>query len=327
MTSFWVSLGVSLTLTGLTVPVLRRARLMDVPNQRSSHVVVTPRGGGVAVMLAVVVGVSVGGQPDAWPLLLLAVLLAVVGLMDDARSLSSGVRLGAQLLFGAGLCLWVATYAGTAGLAGAAFGVVCIFGVVSYVNAFNFMDGINGISALNTVLAGSWFVWLGREHDLAVVTLVGGTLAGAALGFLPWNAPRARVFLGDVGSYGVGAVVAGLAALAWGAGAPALWAIAPLLVYLADTGWVILRRARAGAPLLEAHREHVYQRLVGQGWTHLASASTNAGAGALICVIAVVLGQSHPESALIAAIAILGLYLSLPGLHSHLRPGALRAFR
>jgi UDP-N-acetylmuramyl pentapeptide phosphotransferase/UDP-N-acetylglucosamine-1-phosphate transferase len=324
MTSFWVSLGTSLALTGLSVPLLRRAQFMDVPNQRSSHVLVTPRGGGVAVMLAVVVGVLGGQRAAAWPLVLLAVLLAVVGLMDDARTLSSRVRLGAQVLLGTALSLWVASYAGTAGLAAAVFGVVCLFGVVSYVNAFNFMDGINGISALNATLTGAWFAWLGWDQDLPVVALVGGCMAGAALGFLPWNAPRARVFLGDVGSYGIGAVVAGLAAVSWGAGAPALTVVAPLLVYLADTGWVILRRARAGAPLMEAHREHVYQRLLAQGWGHVASACVNAGAGVLICLLVVVLAPAHPAAVVVLAAAVLALYLSLPELDRRVRSGALR---
>lgn len=324
MTPFWVSLGASLLLTGLAVPLLRRARFLDVPNQRSSHAVVTPRGGGAAVMVAVVLGVVVGAETQAWPLVLVALVLALVGLADDARSLPARIRLGAQLLLGTALCSWVAAYVGTGGLPGVVFGVVGVFGVVAYVNAFNFMDGVNGISALNALMAGAWFAWLGHEYDLPVVALMASALAGAALGFLPWNAPRARVFLGDVGSYGIGAVTAGLAVLSLGGGAPATWVTAPLLVYLADTGWVIVRRARRGAPLMEAHREHVYQRLVSRGWGHLPAASATAGAGAVICLLVAALASEHPVATSGLTILVLVLYLALPALDSRVRPSANR---
>lgn len=320
MTPFWVSLGASVLLTGLAVPLLRRARFLDVPNQRSSHAVVTPRGGGAAVMVAVVLGVVVGAVVQAWPLVLVALVLALVGLADDARSLPARVRLGAQLLLGVALCTWVAAYVGTGGLPGVVFAVVGVFGVVAYVNAFNFMDGVNGISALNALLAGTWFAWLGHEYDLAAVTLVASALAGAALGFLPWNAPRAQLFLGDVGSYGIGALVAGLAVLSLGGGAPVAWATAPLLVYLADTGWVILRRARRGAPLAEAHREHVYQRLVARGWGHLPAALATAVAGGAVCLLVVSLAAEHPVATAGLTLLVVVLYLSLPALDARVRP-------
>lgn len=320
MTPFWASFGASILLTGLAVPLLRRARFLDVPNQRSSHAVVTPRGGGAAVMAAVVLGVVVGAETQAWPLVGVALVLALVGLADDARSLPARIRLGAQLLLGTALCGWVATYVGTGGLPGVVFGVGGVFGVVAYVNAFNFMDGVNGISALNALLAGGWFAWLGHEYDLAVVALVATALAGAALGFLPWNAPRAQVFLGDVGSYGIGALIAGLAVLSLGGGAPLVWVTAPLLVYLADTGWVILRRARRGAPLLEAHREHVYQRLVSRGWGHLPAACATAGAGAIICLMVAALASEHPVATAGLTMLVLVLYLALPALDSRVRP-------
>jgi UDP-GlcNAc:undecaprenyl-phosphate GlcNAc-1-phosphate transferase len=324
VTPFWVSLGASVLLTGLAVPLLRRARFLDVPNQRSSHAVVTPRGGGAAVMAAVVLGVVVASEAQAWPLVLVALVLALVGLADDARSLPARIRLGAQLLLGTALCGWVAADVGTGGLPVVMFAVIGVFGVVAYVNAFNFMDGVNGISALNALLAGAWFAWLGHEYDLTVVALVASALAGAALGFLPWNAPRAQLFLGDVGSYGIGALIAGLAVLSLGGGAPGAWVTAPLLVYLADTGWVILRRARRGAPLTEAHREHVYQRLVGCGWGHLPAALATAAAGAVICLVVAALSSEHPVATSGLTALVLVLYLALPSIDDRVRPCSSR---
>lgn len=313
MIPFWLSLAVSVVATGAVIVVLRRWQLLDVPNHRSSHAAPVPRGGGLGVMLAVVVAVSVSGQSGAWRVLLPALLVAVVGFADDLRSLSSGVRLAAQVALGLLLSVWVGRDVGTAGLAAAVFVGVCVLGVVGYVNAFNFMDGVNGISALNAAVGGAWFAWLGHDYDARTLLVLGAVLAGAALGFLPWNA-RSRVFLGDVGSYGLGALLAGAAVLAWAHGVPAALCGAPLLIYLADTASVIIRRAHAGKPLTEAHREHVYQRLVELGWSHLTSAAFTAGLSAVVVAVLAVLYREEPAAALTLVVGLLGLYLSSPRL-------------
>jgi len=310
---FWLSLAISAVATGAVIVLLRRRQLLDVPNQRSSHAVPTPRGGGLAVMLAVVVAVSVGGQPGAWRVLLPALLLGAVGFADDIRSLSARVRLAAQVAIGLLLSLWVALGVGTAGLAAGLFVAVCVVGIAGYVNAFNFMDGVNGISALNAAVGGAWFVWLGHQHDSRTLLVLGAALAGAALGFLPWNA-SSRVFLGDVGSYGFGALLAGAAVLALAEGIPAALCVAPLLVYLADTAWVIIRRARAGQPITEAHREHVYQRLVALGWSHLASAASTALLSGAAALVLGALYDHERAVALVLVVALLGLYLGSPRL-------------
>ncbi len=136
--------------------------------------------------------------------------------------------------------------------------------------------------------------------------------------------PARAVFLGDVGSYGIGALIAGLAVLSLGGGAPVAWVTAPLLVYLADTGWVILRRARRGAPLTEAHREHVYQRLVGRGWGHLPAAVATAAAGGVICLVVAALAEEHPVTTSGLTALVLVLYLALPAIDGRLRPSASR---
>lgn len=311
MIPFWASLAVSVVATGVVIVLLRRRELFDVPNDRSSHAVPTPRGGGLAVMLAVVVAASVGGEPGDWRVVVPALLLAGVGFADDLRSLSSRVRLAAQLVLGLLLSLWAALGVGTATLPGAVFVAVCVVGIAGYVNAFNFMDGVNGISALNAAVGGAWFVWLGHQHDSRTLVVLGASVAGAALGFLPWNA-TSRVFLGDVGSYGLGALLAGSAVLAWAEGIPPVLCIAPLLVYVADTGWVIIRRAHAGEPLTEAHREHVYQRLVALGLPHLASAAFTALLGGAVVVVLAALYDDHRLAALLLAAALLALYLMTP---------------
>jgi UDP-N-acetylmuramyl pentapeptide phosphotransferase/UDP-N-acetylglucosamine-1-phosphate transferase len=143
---------------------------------------------------------------------------------------------------------------------------------------------------------------------------LGLVLAGAAFGFLPWNAPSARVFLGDVGSYGLGLLVAAMSVWAVAAGMPWHWAVAPLIVYGADTGWAILKRRRAGHSLTEAHREHAYQRLVDGGWVHLASAALCTAATVAVCVLCAAGGTQLQWWVAVLSVAVAFLYLCTPSL-------------
>jgi len=323
MTVFVVAMCSAVVLTGLLIPVLRRAGWLDVPNSRSSHSVPTPKAGGLAVLAAVVLGVAVSGEAGAWPLLVPALLLGLVGLTDDLKQLSPATRLVAQVLAATGLVLWVAAEYGSDGLWAPLFAVIGVLGLVAYVNAFNFMDGIDTISSLNGAVAGAWFVWIGHDHGLPVVVVVGAALGGAALGFLPWNA-GSRVFLGDVGSYGMGALAAGAAVVAWAAGVPGLVAVAPLLIYLADTGSVLARRAMAGESLTAPHRTHVYQRLVQSGWRQLASAAWSASLAGLLCVVVATLYDDTPAGAVVIVGLLITVYLLSPRLvNNRHRPDAV----
>ena len=130
------------------------------------------------------------------------------------------------------------------------------------------MDGVNGISGAHALIAGVAYAcyaeWGGHPFLLAASLAV----AVSALLFLPWNAGRARVFLGDAGSYSLGAALAVLAADAVLRGVPVEAVLGPLALYLADTAWTLQRRIRAGERWLQAHRTHVYQRWCDAGWSH-----------------------------------------------------------
>lgn len=313
MVAFSVAVVSALLLTGLVVPVLRRGQLLDVPNERSSHSVPVPRGGGLAVMAAVVLAsaaAALTGSEVLWLPLLLAVALAVVGLVDDRASLPGAVRLVLQLIAGVATAAWAWATASPDQALGL-FALVAVVAVAGYVNAFNFMDGINGISALTAVVAGAWWCWIGVDNDLDGLVTLGAVVAGAMLGFAPWNAPRARVFLGDVGSYGVGFLVVTGGVWAWANGVSALLCLAPLVVYIADTGWVLLKRAAGRRPLMQAHREHVYQQLVDAGWSHTASAALCAAASVVVCVA---LALAPLTVSLPAMAAVVLVYLVLPHL-------------
>lgn len=310
--SFTLSLG----MVGLLLPVLRRAQFMDVPNHRSSHAAPTPRGGGVAVLAALSLALLFVDGYDAWLLVAVAAVVALVGLVDDLRSLSSGVRLMAQVGAALAVCAWLVDRGDLDEWWRFAAAVLVLVG---FVNAFNFMDGVNGISALTAVVIGGFWAATGARQELDAIATLGLVLMGAALGFLPWNAPRAWVFLGDVGSYGIGLLIGALSVVAWAQGVHWLVAVAPLVIYGADTGWVLAKRARGGRPLMEAHREHVYQRIVDGGWSHLSAAALCALSIALVCATAWLTWQSAPVFGVLLAAVVTAGYLASPRLVTHTR--------
>lgn len=311
MLEFWSAFLVALVATGLTIPLLRRAQVLDVPNHRSSHVDVTPRGGGIGVAVGVAVGVALGGTDhDVAVVLVGSALAALIGLVDDLRGLHALARLGTQFLLA--VVVVVLVLAGRDDtpvvllVLGGAGAVVWLVGCL---NAFNFMDGINAISGLTAAVCGGWYAWLGHDLSSSALQVAGLALAGAALGFLPWNALRARVFLGDVGSYGIGFGIGGLALVSLLDGASWVRALAPLAIYLADTAWTLVDRVRRGETWYEAHREHVYQRLVIAGWSHLAAAVLVAGLALVVCLLA---GWAPPPVAALGGAVVMGAYVRLP---------------
>lgn len=277
-----LELPLSLVATALSLPLvitaMRRYRVLDVSNHRSSHLGSVPRGGGLACMVGVVVGLLAGelsGNTPPWALVGLAMTLGWIGMADDVRTIPATPRLLAQVLLGmlAGLVvngglLWV---------------VIGGIGLAATVNVVNFMDGINGITGLTIGLWGVTALVLSRAGENSRLMPLAAIAAGAAIGFLPANLPTARLFLGDVGSYLLGALVGVGILVGWTDGLSLAILVAPLSVYLADTSYTLVRRARRRANLLCAHREHVYQRLVSSaGLSHATVAALAAGTAGLI---------------------------------------------
>jgi UDP-GlcNAc:undecaprenyl-phosphate GlcNAc-1-phosphate transferase len=300
--------------------------VLDVPNHRSSHVAPVPRGGGIALAAGALVGTLAmpwGSGHQRLAVSLTAVLFGAIGLGDDLIGVPAVPRLllqvGAALVV---LPLLVAGVTVTPGLwAVVAFAVVVA--LLAYVNAFNFMDGIDGISVAQALVAGVAFGLLGRSQSIDALTGGGAILAAAAIGFAPYNIPRARVFLGDSGSYFLGAMLAALAIVGVAEGLPPEAVGGPLVLYLADTGSTLVRRVRRGEIWYEPHREHVYQRLVALGWSHLRTTALVAVLIAACSALGVVSlgGSTSLRLAADAAMAVvLGGYLSLPALLHRRRP-------
>jgi Fuc2NAc and GlcNAc transferase len=247
--------------------------LLDVPSDRSSHTKPTPRGGGlgmiVACLLVAVVALWSGLRAE-WALaatLVGAVAVAVVGWLDDHGSLGVAPRLSVHLL--AGLTVgWLAQgVPGPFGLVGAAAAAWWVFWTVSSINVTNFLDGIDGMIGLQMLVFGLHIARLDAGQGSA--SILAAALVGSALGFLAWNWAPARIFMGDVGSAAAGMLLVVTGVLVqrsdrW----PVSIVFLPLFPIFLDAAVTLFRRWRSGAPLTQAHRSHLYQRLANGGWGH-----------------------------------------------------------
>jgi len=299
-----VSFVVTVVVASLLPGLLRRVHLLDTPGSRSSHAAPTPRGGGIAVLVGVATATGVAvwvpslaqaqSLQGGWlPLLLAAgVAAGAIGLVDDVRGVRPLYRALAQLLVGTGVGLAVVVLADVSWV----WVPVAAVATAAYVNAVNFMDGLNTMTGLHTVTAGlafALFGWLqhgANGDDTAWLVPAGLVLAAAGAGFLPFNGlggGPARMFLGDVGSYGIGAMIALLAGAGFLSGLPLEMAVAPLVVWFADTVHTLTLRMAAGERWFLPHRTHAYQRLTDAGWSHLQVSLAAGGTTVLACVAAV----------------------------------------
>ena len=297
-------------LTPIVIVGLRRAGTFDLPNDRSSHTEVVPRGGGIAIAVSVAAAALATrtGDGPIIQLLLIALALAALGLLDDRRGMSPMTRLGIQLLAGVTVGLVV----GRASDYSAILLISSVIVMVYVINAFNFMDGINGISsthgALFALVVAVELLRLG-ERDGGILAIA---LVGAVLAFLPYNFPKARVFLGDVGSYFIGGLLAALAVYSVAVGASPLLIASVFGYYLVDTATTIVVRIHQRANIFEAHRDHAYQLLVRSGRSHTTSTSVALGLSLLGLCSAVVLSRFlTPPTALALTITLVLLVVTL----------------
>lgn len=254
-------------------------RLLDVPNDRSSHTRPTPRGGGlIIVLITLLCGtiLAAAGRPSlSWPAYFFyvsgAILVAGVSWIDDLRSLSSFMRMAAHLCAAAiailGYGYWQSVDVPLVGTVALGFwgAVLAMIWIVSLTNAFNFMDGTDGIAAGQALVAGFGWAFLGWQADQPFLTGLGMVLAGSCLGFLVHNWPPARIFMGDVGSAFLGYTLA-VMPLMYGqlvknsrgtevAGLLLVWP------FVFDSGFTLIRRLFRRENVFKAHRSHLYQRM------------------------------------------------------------------
>ncbi|WP_036148404.1 MraY family glycosyltransferase [Lysobacter antibioticus] len=255
----WIAIYAALGAAGtwLARVYALHSRLIDEPGERRSHSVATPRGGGIAIVAAVLIATAALGIrfPSHAPLALAfgigLLAIAGIGWVDDHRPLSPWLRLGVHAFAAALLAFAVWYVLGNVWLALAAFALA-----VGLTNVWNFMDGINGMAASQAALVALALVWLGGP----VWSWLALALLAACVGFLPFNFPRARIFMGDVGSGAIGYAVAALCVLAAsGLGLRSGLLLLPLAAFMVDSGLTLLRRVRRGERWWTPHTQHAYQ--------------------------------------------------------------------
>ena len=248
---------------GLLAWLLRSGRAhrwaLDQPNHRSLHTAPTPRVGGLGIVAGVLLTAVLLGQGLLAGLLL---PLAAVSWFDDRGHVSILVRLGVQFM---AIIVWVLVQIPDGWLPG----VAAVFALVWMANLYNFMDGSDGLAGGMAVFgfgACGVAAWLAGNGALALLTL---SVAAAALGFLCFTFPPARVFMGDAGSVPLGFLAGAIGLAGWLQDAWPVWF--PVLVFspfVADATVTLLRRMARREYFWIAHREHYYQRLVRMGWSH-----------------------------------------------------------
>ncbi|PJK11078.1 lipopolysaccharide biosynthesis protein [Lysobacteraceae bacterium NML08-0793] len=256
----------SLLGTGLARRYALHRQLLDMPGEaRRNHQVITPRGGGIAmavVMLLACLGLAWTHAQWAWAMVAAGLtLVAGIGWWDDHRPLAARLRLTVHLL--AAVLLAVA---------GIGFGwplwlcLCALVAAVALTNIWNFIDGINGLAASQALLVALLGAWLmGGAGQLFALALL-----GVCAGFLPWNFPRARIFMGDVGSGALGYLLAALWAMAAADDFAHGWLMTlPLSACVLDASLTLLLRIRRGEKWWQAHSAHTYQILARRLGRHL----------------------------------------------------------
>ena len=260
-----------------------KRRLIDQPGQRRSHSLPTPRGGGIAIVIAVVLSMlalveirnGAAGMIASMPLLGAIILVAVVGWIDDHRGLAPGWRLLAHCLaaFILGvpeLLLLLRDPGSNPALPWIiAAALCCGLALVGSINLHNFMDGIDGLLGTQALFVFCVLAWICHQAGRLGEAQQIGLFAAATLGFLPFNFPRARIFMGDVGSGVLGLLIAVAVFRQMAAVPTAFWAgFIACSAFVVDSTATLLSRVLSGRRWYSAHREHLYQWLVRCGYSH-----------------------------------------------------------
>lgn len=274
MIFWWLLLSVFAVSCALTLVLRRYAlakSLMDVPNERSSHSIPTPRGGGVAIVVAfalalpILASLGLLGWPALCGLVGSGLLVAVIGFADDHGHIAARWRLLGHFTAATWALFWLngvppIGFFGSSIDLGILGNLLAVIYLVWMLNLYNFMDGIDGLASAQAIFvcAGAGAVsWLNGHDSLIWTPLL---LAAAVAGFLVWNFPPARIFMGDAGSGFLG-LVTGILTIQAAWGAPELmWSWLILLgVFIVDATVTLIRRLIRKEKIYQAHRSHAYQ--------------------------------------------------------------------
>jgi Fuc2NAc and GlcNAc transferase len=286
----------------------QKSGMIAEPGQRQSHDIATPTGGGLGLILSIVVTAVilqlVFPLPGFWWQSMLpgVVLLSLVGWIDDKRSVSSLLRLLVQLAVSLWLLgsTWLHFSLNDMGVF-----AVAMVAMVWMMNLYNFMDGSNGMAGFQGVFAGMTLAVLLQVEGQYAMALVALVAAASCAGFLPLNFPAARVFMGDVASVPLGFIFASIAVFAIQAGFLS-WQVACLImsVFIVDATMTLFARVIRKEQWYTAHAQHIYQRLIGQGWSHHRVLVVYQAINIFLVLPAIILAEMYPQNAMVTAVSV-----------------------
>ena len=285
---FHILFGLLLTVMAILITSgMIKARILDHPNHRSSHKSAVPKSGGISIVITFLVGMAfityfferdLIQQRYMLAFVFSSILIAVISLVDDIREKSARFKLlthvvavVAVLYSGIVIDSLSLPWSQQQHLGWIGY-VISFFWILGLTNAYNFMDGIDGLVASTALIVGLFFMVISYYHGSSFVYITGYTIIAGSVGFLVYNAPPAKIFMGDVGSAFLGFVFATLAIIAARYDeSHTSFLVMPLLLFhfIYDTLFTLVRRLLSGKKLLEPHRDHLYQLLVASGYTHL----------------------------------------------------------
>jgi len=288
----------SYILTFIIRKVALKHSLLDIPNERSSHAIPTPRGGGVAILASWFLGISLLWyfdllETNLFLALLCGIILAIVSFIDDVFTLPPFVRLIAQFL-SALLALIFIKDITPVSISGVNIGnqfflyPVVLLGIVWFINLFNFLDGIDGYASLEAITVSFALLLFTKDH-LNIIIIA------AVAGFLIWNWPKAKIFMGDIGSTQLGFILAIIGIWYHNENQLSIihWLMLTSLFWF-DASLTLFRRWRSREKLSVAHRKHVYQRAVQSGLSHRETMLYSLLINSLI-IILVMLSREFPN--------------------------------
>jgi len=283
MTVWWLLLAVFAVSWVLTLVLRRYAlakSLMDIPNERSSHSIPTPRGGGVAIVVSFLLalpflaGLGLLSTGALFGLFGSGLLVAAIGFADDHGHIAARWRLLGHFISATWALFWlngfpeIELFGITVDL-GWYGNILALVYLVWMLNLYNFMDGIDGLAsveAISVCLGMALVYWFSGNTELVWAPLV---LSTAVAGFFWWNFPPARIFMGDAGSGFLGVVLGGLSIQSCWASPNLLWSWVILLgVFIVDATWTLVQRLLRGDKIYQAHRSHAYQQAAVQLDSH-----------------------------------------------------------
>jgi len=292
----------SILLTLLVKHFTIRKSILDLPNERSSHSLPTPRGGGIAIAITWFLAITylyIRKYIDSTPFfaLLCGLPISVIGLVDDVITISPRVRFFVQVI-----CATIAIFLlGGLNIINIGFqvisfpylfSIVAVFGIVWFTNLFNFLDGIDGYISAEVIFIGFAFFLLFGEVPPALLAVV-------TAGFLVWNWQPAKIFMGDVGSTLLGFTMGVFAVYYQNEGVASIliWIMLTSLFWF-DATLTLYRRWRNNEKLSQAHRKHAYQRIVQAGFSHQKTVLYGISINFLILLL-VLIAIKYPELTLV----------------------------